>query len=39
VGLALFTPMFEWVEQFRVETRQAGQVLGIDLIGLLLALA
>ncbi len=36
MGLGVFAPMFEWVEQLRVETRQAGQTLGVDLVGLLL---
>jgi hypothetical protein len=36
MSLALFTPVLEWVEQFRIETRQASQVLGVDLVGLYL---
>jgi hypothetical protein len=31
--------MFEWVQQLRVKTRQSSQILGIYLVGLLLALA
>jgi hypothetical protein len=36
MGLGIFAPMFEWVQQLRVETRQASKVLGIDLVGLAL---
>jgi hypothetical protein len=36
VSLALFAAMFEWVEQLRVEARQAGEILGIYFIGLAL---
>jgi hypothetical protein len=32
MGLGVFAPMFERVEQLRVKTRQAGQVLGVYLI-------
>jgi hypothetical protein len=36
MSLALFAPMFEWIQELRVKTRQASQVLGIYLIGLTL---
>jgi hypothetical protein len=36
VGLGVLAPVFERVEQLGIEARQAGQVLGIDLVGLLL---
>jgi hypothetical protein len=39
VSLALFAPVLEWIEQLRIQARQASEVFGIDLIGLLLALA
>ena len=32
MSLALFTPVLEWVEQFRIETCQASEILGVDLI-------
>jgi hypothetical protein len=34
VGLALFAPVLEWVQQLGVHSSQAGQVLGIHLVGL-----
>jgi hypothetical protein len=34
MGLALFAPMLEWVQQLRVHSCQASQILGIDLVGL-----
>ena len=34
MGLALFASMLEWVQQLRVHSSQASQILGIDLIGL-----
>jgi hypothetical protein len=34
MGLALLAPMLEWVQQLRIEACQAGQDLGIDLVGL-----
>jgi hypothetical protein len=36
VGLGAFAPMPEWVQQLRIEACQASEVLGIDLVGLLL---
>jgi hypothetical protein len=36
MGLALFAPMLEWVQQLRVHSCQAREVLGVYLIGLLL---
>src|SRR5215210_8560683 len=36
MSLALLPPMLEWVQQLRVKTRQASQILGIDLVGLTL---
>jgi hypothetical protein len=39
MSLRVFAPMLEWVQQLRVQTRQASQILGIYLIGLTLALA
>jgi hypothetical protein len=39
MGLALFAPMLEWVQQLRIHSSQASQILGVDLIGLALALA
>jgi hypothetical protein len=34
MGLGVFAPVLEWVEQFRIQTCQASQILGIDLVGL-----
>jgi hypothetical protein len=34
VSLGLFAPVLERIEQLRVQTSQASQVLGIDLVGL-----
>jgi hypothetical protein len=39
MSLRVFAPMLEWVQQLGVHSRQASQILGIYLIGLLLALA
>jgi hypothetical protein len=39
MGLGGFAPVLERVQEFRIEARQAGQVLSIYLVGLLLALA
>jgi hypothetical protein len=39
MSLGIFAPMLEWVQQLRVHSRQASQILGIYLIGLTLALA
>jgi hypothetical protein len=39
MGLALFAPVLYGIEQLGIEARQAGEVLGIDLVGLVLALA
>ncbi len=39
VSLALFAPVLERVQELRVQASQASQVLGVDLVGLLLALA
>ena len=39
MGLRVFASMFEWVQELRVKTRQASQILGIDLVGLALAMA
>jgi hypothetical protein len=36
MGLGVFAPVLEWVKQPRIEARQAGQVLGIYFVGLLL---
>src|SRR5215212_3741284 len=36
MGLGVFAPMFERVQELRVKTRQASQVLGVDLVGLAL---
>jgi hypothetical protein len=36
MSLALLAPVLEGVEQFRVEARQAGEILGIYFIGLAL---
>jgi hypothetical protein len=36
MGLALFAPVLEWVQQLRVHSSQASQILGIDLICLTL---
>jgi hypothetical protein len=33
MSLALFTAVFEWVEQLRIQTCQASEILSIDLIG------
>ena len=32
MSLAHFTPVLEWVEQFRIETCQASEILGVNLI-------
>ena len=32
VGLALFAPVLEWIQQFRVHSSQASQVLGVYFI-------
>ena len=34
MGLRVFASMFEWVQELRVHSSQASQILGIDLIGL-----
>jgi hypothetical protein len=34
MGLALFAPVLERVQELRIETRQASEVLGVYLIGL-----
>jgi len=39
MSLGVLTAVLEWVQELRIKTCQASQVLGIDLIGLLLALA
>ena len=39
VGLALFAPVLERIEQPGIHSCPASQILGIDLIGLALALA
>jgi hypothetical protein len=39
VGLGIFAPVLERIQQLRVQARQSGQVLGVDLVGLSLALA
>ena len=36
MGLGVFAPVPNRVEQLRIEARQASQVLGIDLVGLTL---
>jgi hypothetical protein len=36
--LGAFAPMLERVQELRVKTRQAGEVLGVYLVGLALAL-
>jgi len=36
MGLALFAPMLERVQELRINTRQASQVLSVYLIGLAL---
>src|SRR5215213_4857852 len=36
MSLAFFAPVLEWVQQLRVHSSQASQILGIDLIGLTL---
>jgi hypothetical protein len=36
MGLGVLTPVLEWVQQLRIKTCQASQILGIDLICLLL---
>ena len=36
MGLALFAPVLEWVQQLRIQSCQASQVLGVDLVGLAL---
>jgi hypothetical protein len=33
MGLALFAPVLERVEQLRIETCQASQILGVYLVG------
>src|ERR687890_309421 len=38
MGLRVFASMFEWVQELRVHSSQASQILGIDLVGLALAL-
>jgi hypothetical protein len=32
VGLRVFAPVLERVQQLRIQTRQAGQVFGVDLV-------
>jgi hypothetical protein len=39
MGLALFAPMFERVEELRVKTRPAGQVLKVSISSVLRLLA
>jgi hypothetical protein len=39
MGLGVFIPMLERVQELRIETRQASEALGVYLIGLSLALA
>jgi hypothetical protein len=39
MSLGLFAPMLYGVEELRIHSSQASQILGVDLIGLLLALA
>ncbi len=34
MSLGVFAPMLEWVQQLRIKTCQASQILGIDLISL-----
>ena len=34
MGLGVLAPVLEWVEQLRIQTCQASQILSIDLIGL-----
>jgi hypothetical protein len=34
MGLALFAPVLERIQQLRVQARQSGQVLGVYLVGL-----
>jgi hypothetical protein len=36
MSLALFTPVLERIEQLRIKPCQAGQILGVYLVGLLL---
>jgi hypothetical protein len=39
MSLGVFASVLERVEQFRIQTCQASQILGIDLVGFALALA
>jgi hypothetical protein len=39
MSLGLFAPMLYGVEELRIHSCQASQILGVDLIGLALALA
>jgi hypothetical protein len=39
VGLGVLAPVRNRVEQLGIKARQAGEILGVDLIGLALALA
>jgi hypothetical protein len=32
MGLGILVPVFEWVQELRVNSCQAGQVLGVDLV-------
>src|SRR5688500_8501874 len=34
MSLAVFAPVLEWIEQLRIQTCEASQILSIDLIGL-----
>ena len=36
MSLRVFAAVLEWVQQLRIETCQASQILGVDLVGLLL---
>ena len=39
MSLGVFAPVLEGVQELRVHSRQAGQVLGVYLVGFALALA
>ena len=39
MGLRVFAPVLERVQELRIHSRQASQILGVDLVGLSLALA
>jgi hypothetical protein len=39
MGLGIFAPVLERVQELRIQACQASQILGVDLVGFTLALA